>query len=114
MNRLRVTHIGGPTLLIEVGPWRLLTDPTFDPPGRRYAFALGSSSRKLAGPSIAPDALGRIDAVLLSHDQHADNLDDSGRRLLPGAGTIITTSAGAARLRDVGTARGGWTRTIVG
>ncbi|MER7283172.1 hypothetical protein ABT369_52970 [Dactylosporangium sp. NPDC000244] len=33
---MRVTHVGGPTVLIEVGGWRLLTDPTFDPPGRRY------------------------------------------------------------------------------
>jgi hypothetical protein len=48
-----ITHIGGPTALIEVGPWRLLTDPTFDAPGRRYPFALGTSSRKLAGPAIA-------------------------------------------------------------
>ncbi|MEA2418205.1 MAG: hypothetical protein QOE60_411, partial [Thermoleophilaceae bacterium] len=28
--RTRVTHVGGPTLLIEIGDWRLLTDPTFD------------------------------------------------------------------------------------
>jgi L-ascorbate metabolism protein UlaG (beta-lactamase superfamily) len=31
---LRITHIGGPTALIEIGAWRLLTDPTFDPAGR--------------------------------------------------------------------------------
>ncbi len=93
-----LTHIGGPTTLIEVGGWRLLTDPTFDPPGRRYAFALGTSSRKLAGPVIAPGQLPPIDAVLLSHDHHADNLDDAGRALLPQAGTVITTRAGARRL----------------
>src|SRR5271157_5682516 len=40
---LRITHIGGPTALIEVGDWRLLTDPTFDPPGRRYTFGLGTA-----------------------------------------------------------------------
>jgi len=34
----RITHIGGPTALLEVEEWRLLTDPTFDPPGRRYSF----------------------------------------------------------------------------
>jgi hypothetical protein len=28
---VRITHIGGPTALIEVGEWRLLTHPTFDP-----------------------------------------------------------------------------------
>ena len=30
---VRITHIGGPTALLEVEGWRLLTDPTFDPPG---------------------------------------------------------------------------------
>ena len=34
MTDMRVTHIGGPTVLIAVDGWRLLTDPTFDPPGR--------------------------------------------------------------------------------
>ena len=51
MKNVRVTHIGGPTALIEVGDWRLLTDPTFDPPGKRYAFGWGTSSRKLTGPA---------------------------------------------------------------
>jgi L-ascorbate metabolism protein UlaG (beta-lactamase superfamily) len=50
---VRITHIGGPTVLLEVGGWRLLTDPTFDPPGRRYTFGWGSSSRKLTGPAVA-------------------------------------------------------------
>jgi L-ascorbate metabolism protein UlaG (beta-lactamase superfamily) len=95
---LSLTHIGGPTVLIEVGDWRLLTDPTFDPAGGRYSFGWGTGSRKTAGPSILPDDLGAIDAVLLSHDQHDDNLDASGRAVLGSAGTVITTNAGAKRL----------------
>ena len=98
MSQAQVTHSGGPPPLIEVAGWRLLTDPTFDPPGRRYAFGWGSASRKLAGPAIAADELPPIDAVLLTHDQHADNLDDAGRALLPSAGAVITTFSGAARL----------------
>ncbi|MBC7895613.1 MAG: MBL fold metallo-hydrolase, partial [Cytophagaceae bacterium] len=39
-----------------------------------------------------------IDAVLLSHDHHADNLDDAGRAILPSVGTVVTTRAGARRL----------------
>lgn len=93
-----ITHIGGPTVLIEVGGWRLLTDPTFDPPGKRYFFGWGTMSRKLAGPAISPQDLGAIDAVLLSHDHHDDNLDPTGRRLLPTLGTIVTTHPGAERL----------------
>jgi L-ascorbate metabolism protein UlaG (beta-lactamase superfamily) len=104
VSDLRLTHIGGPTVLIEAAGWRLLTDPTFDPPGRRYRFGWGTASRKLVGPALDPGDLGRIDVVLLSHDQHDDNLDDAGRALLAGAETIVTTVAGAKRLG--GAARG--------
>jgi L-ascorbate metabolism protein UlaG (beta-lactamase superfamily) len=100
VTEVRVTHVGGPTVLIEVGGWRILTDPTFDPPGRRYAFGWGTSSRKLVGPAVSADALGPIDAVLLTHDHHGDNLDDAGRALLPSAGKVLTTVSGAARLGD--------------
>jgi L-ascorbate metabolism protein UlaG (beta-lactamase superfamily) len=95
---MRLTHIGGPTVLIEAAGWRLLTDPTFDAPGRRYWFGWGTTSRKLAGPAIAAADLAPIDAVLLSHDHHGDNLDPAGRALLPSAGVVITTEPGAGRL----------------
>lgn len=95
---MRLTHVGGPTVLIEIEGWRLLTDPTFDAPGRRYHFGWGAVSRKLSGPAIAAAGIGRIDAVLLSHDQHEDNLDAAGRALLPSAGAIVTTAAAARRL----------------
>src|SRR5690349_4405150 len=96
--QVKLTHIGGPTVLIEFGGWRLLTDPTFDPAGGKYRFGWGTGSTKLTEPSIAAAELGPIDAVLLSHDHHDDNLDAAGRALLPGAGTVITTEVGARRL----------------
>ena len=99
-----VTHIGGPTALLEVDGWRLLTDPTFDPPGPPVQLRLGSSSRKLTGPAVAATDLGPVDAVLLSHDHHGDNLDSAGRALLPAAGAVLTTMAGTRRLG--GNARG--------
>jgi L-ascorbate metabolism protein UlaG (beta-lactamase superfamily) len=110
---VRITHIGGPTALIEVAGWRLLTDPTFDPPGRRYTFGLGTASRKLTGPAVEPADLPPIDAVLLSHDHHGDNLDDAGRALLPSAGDVVTTASGAKRLG--GRARGlePWATTLL-
>lgn len=95
---VRITHIGGPTVLIEAGGWRLLTDPTFDPAGGRYRFGWGTGSEKLTAPAMAASQLGPIDAVLLSHDHHEDNLDAAGRELLPMAGTVITTGSGAKRL----------------
>ena len=98
MSAVRITHIGGPTALIEVLGWRLLTDPTFDPPGRRYSFGWGATSRKLTGPALATSDLGPIDAVLVSHDHHGDNLDDAGRALLPSVPVVVTTVSGAQRL----------------
>jgi L-ascorbate metabolism protein UlaG (beta-lactamase superfamily) len=113
VNGLRLTHVGGPTVLIEVAGWRLLTDPTFDPPGQRYKFGVGISSRKLVGPALPAEQLGQIDAVLLSHDHHEDNLDPAGRALLPSAGAVVTTAAGAKRLG--GNARGleSWASTTL-
>jgi L-ascorbate metabolism protein UlaG (beta-lactamase superfamily) len=49
------------------GGWRLLTDPTFDPPGQDYRFGWGTGSRKLTGATMPASELGPIDAVLLSH-----------------------------------------------
>ena len=95
---MRITHIGGPTVLIDVDRWRLLTDPTFDPPGQKYNFGWGTSSRKLAGPAIAASDLPQVDAVLLTHDHHGDNLDPTGRTLLADAGVVVTTASGAQRL----------------
>jgi L-ascorbate metabolism protein UlaG (beta-lactamase superfamily) len=102
MSDIRITYIGGPTTLIEVGGWHLLTDPTFDPPGGRYTFGWGSASRKEVGPAVAVADLPPIDAVLLSHDHHGDNLDVFGRALLPSAGVVLTTEAGGRRLGAVG------------
>jgi L-ascorbate metabolism protein UlaG (beta-lactamase superfamily) len=95
---LRLTHVGGPTVLIETGGWRILTDPTFDPAGEHYAFGWGTGSTKVAGPACTPAALGPIDAVLLTHDHHADNLDAAGRALLDEVPIVLTTVAGAGRL----------------
>jgi L-ascorbate metabolism protein UlaG (beta-lactamase superfamily) len=97
-DAVRLTHVGGPTVLIEAAGWRILTDPTFDPPGRRYGFGWGTASRKLGGPAMTVDQIGDIDLVLLSHDHHADNLDDLGRGLLGRARTVLTTQAGARRI----------------
>lgn len=103
-DHVRITHIGGPTALIEIGSLRLLTDPTFEPAGYRYPPESPNALVKTAAPAIAAAALGRIDSVLLSHDQHADNLDAAGRAVLAQAGQTLTTPVGAERLG--GNARG--------
>ncbi|MDD9369364.1 MAG: MBL fold metallo-hydrolase [Acidimicrobiales bacterium] len=113
MTELRFTHIGGPTALLEVAGWRILTDPTFDAPGGRYRLGTGSASTKLRGPSLWPEDLGPIDVVLLSHDHHADNLDGAGRELLVSTGIVLTTEAGAARLGSHARGLRPWTSTVL-
>ena len=96
MSSLTLTLIGGPTALFEIDGFRLLTDPTFDLPGTYQLPHV--KLEKLSGPALALDAIGEIDAVLLSHDQHADNLDESGKHFLPKAKRVLTTEVGAKRL----------------
>jgi len=93
----RLIYIGGPTVLLEWEGLRLLTDPTFDPAGTGYTLPT-YTLRKLLDPAVSSDAVGILDAVLLSHDHHFDNLDHSGRELLNRVGYVCTTAAGATRL----------------
>jgi L-ascorbate metabolism protein UlaG (beta-lactamase superfamily) len=97
-SHLTLTPIGGPTVLIEHAGLRLLTDPTFDPPGTYKGPHSPVHHVKTTGPAMGVDELGELDAVLLSHDQHFDNLDNAGRALLPRVPAVFTTVSGAARL----------------
>jgi L-ascorbate metabolism protein UlaG (beta-lactamase superfamily) len=89
--------VGGPTAVIAYAGLRFLTDPTLDEP-REYPRPTGATLVKLAGPALRPDDVEPIDAVLLSHDHHEDNLDDGGRAFLSRAGRVLTTREGAERL----------------
>ncbi|KFU76717.1 L-ascorbate metabolism protein UlaG, beta-lactamase superfamily [Amycolatopsis lurida] len=103
-EQLSVQVTGGPTAVIDYGGLRFLTDPTFDEPGH-YGRPDGKPGlTKTAPASVNPADLGRVDAVLLSHDEHPDNLDHSGRKLLADVPLTLTTPSGAGRLG--GTAKG--------
>lgn len=94
---LNVTYLGGPTAIIEAGGYRFMTDPTLDPAGSHYSLSGGAVIlEKLQEP--AKTDIGKIDFVLLSHDQHPDNLDNAGRKLLERVDHVFTTKAGAKRL----------------
>ena len=99
MTAAKITLIGGPTALIEVGGFRLLTDPTFDAPGEYKLPHV--TLRKTSHPALSAEQIGRVDAVLLSHDQHADNFDHAGRAYAMQAPRLLTTVVGAKRLGGV-------------
>jgi hypothetical protein len=52
MATLRLTLIGGPTALLEVDGFRLVTDPTFDPPGEYQLPQMNLI--KTVGPALRP------------------------------------------------------------
>ncbi|MEV5709209.1 MBL fold metallo-hydrolase [Actinoallomurus sp. NPDC052274] len=109
---LAVTAVGGPTAVLEIGGLRLLTDPTFDPPGE-YRSPSGATLTKIAPAAIGASAVGEVDLVLLSHDQHPDNLDHSGREFLRTAPVVLTTPSGAARLGGTATGLAPWSSYTV-
>lgn len=105
---LAITLIGGPTALIEIDGVRIVTDPTFDAPG---AYQLPHVKlEKLSGPALSADSIGEVDAVLLSHDQHADRSFGQGFPG-PGAGRVLTTAAGARRLGNHAEGLAPWAST---
>lgn len=104
---IEILAVGGPTAVIDIGGLRLVTDPTFDDPGT-YASPSGATLTKTAPPGLHPADIGRVDAVLLSHDQHPDNLDTSGRAFLTQVPLVVSTPAAAARLGGVPRALAPW------
>jgi L-ascorbate metabolism protein UlaG (beta-lactamase superfamily) len=55
-------------------------------------------------PALALDALPPLDAILVSHHQHADNFDRGGSRLAAKSPLVLTTPRAAAHLK--GSAKG--------
>lgn len=96
---MKITHIGGPTAVLNLGGLTFLIDPAFDEP-RDYQLP-GRVMTKLTGPAIPAAELGPIDVALVSHDEHKDNLDDAGRALLPSIPTVLSTPGAAVRIPGV-------------
>jgi L-ascorbate metabolism protein UlaG (beta-lactamase superfamily) len=99
-------------VVVEVGGVRLLTDPTFSPPGV-HESAPGRPLTKVESPAVPAAELGRVDVVLLSHDQHADNLDRAGREVVAAAPLTLTTPSAAGRLGGTARALPAWQRSAL-
>lgn len=110
-DAIDIRLVGGPTALLEIGGLRILTDPTFDPPGDH---PVGKRNLvKTTMPGISLETIGRIDVVLLSHDQHPDNLDNAGRRLLESVPLTLTTEEAVGRLGGAAQALAPWMKREV-
>ncbi|KAJ5895651.1 Zn2+ dependent hydrolase [Penicillium taxi] len=94
--QLNITHIGTATAVLEINGVNFLTDPFFSPAGsswKGFPIILEVSQ----DPAMSLDQLPVIDVILLSHEDHPDNLDELGRQLLNGR-HVFTTVNGAKNL----------------
>ncbi|KAI9148351.1 UPF0173 metal-dependent hydrolase [Paramyrothecium foliicola] len=91
-----ITHIGTATALVEIDGVIFLTDPYFSPGGTEWDVQVTVLTHD-HNPALKLEDLPPIDAVLLSHEDHPDNLDELGRRLLDGR-KVLTTVDGARKL----------------
>jgi L-ascorbate metabolism protein UlaG (beta-lactamase superfamily) len=87
---LRVTWLGHSTLFVEIGAFRILTDPIW---GSRASPAPGLGPRRFQPPPVPLGALPPIDLVLLSHD-HYDHLDYGTIRALAPCGVPFVAPLG--------------------
>jgi L-ascorbate metabolism protein UlaG (beta-lactamase superfamily) len=113
---LTITHITTATAILNIDGVNFLTDPFFGAiEGTEYdstavweqmdlkAYGLDTIPPpphlvNKQGPALQLNELPPIDAVLLSHEDHLDNLDPEGRKLLDGR-KVFTTVDGASNLR---------------
>jgi L-ascorbate metabolism protein UlaG (beta-lactamase superfamily) len=104
---LIATYVGGPTAILDVAGLRFITDPTFDSGGTDYETPVYVLHKNVS-PAVDENVLGNIDAVLLSHDHHFDNLDHSGRALLGRVRRVYVPLVGAQRLGHGATGLSAW------
>ncbi|KAH3118964.1 hypothetical protein KXX00_006800 [Aspergillus fumigatus] len=109
-----VTYITTATAIINIDGVRFLTDPVFCPAGSEYVYDGWAKAnwkewgfqnrpptsvlRSFDGPALQLHDIPPIDAILLSHEDHVDNLDPFGRQLLDGR-RVYTTPDGAHNLQ---------------
>lgn len=89
-----VSHIGTATAIFEIDGVKLLTDPFFSPAGTQWDMGGGNVLENTETPALGLEDLPAIDAILLSHEDHPDNLDSFGRQLLNGRHVFTTVDGG--------------------
>ncbi len=101
---LRATWLGHSTVLLEIDGVRLLTDPVF---GKRASPLPFAGPQRFHRPPVPLERLGRIDAVVLSHDHYDHLCATTVRALASGAlsgfsGRFVTTLGVGAHLERFG------------
>ncbi len=101
---LRVTWLSHSTVLIELDGMRLLTDPVW---GNRASPLSFAGPQRFHPMPLQLAELGRIDAIVLSHDHYDHLCAETWRRLALGAcpgwsGRVVTALGVGAHLQALG------------
>lgn len=117
--RVSITHVSTACILLKINGATFITDPVFSLPHEYdispifqkfpmeaqfqahvehvHASPIAAGVKCLKGPALQLRDLPPVDAVLLSHEDHPDNLDIEGRKLLEGR-KVFTTVDGMNQL----------------
>ncbi|RAK79948.1 MBL fold metallo-hydrolase [Aspergillus fijiensis CBS 313.89] len=95
-----ITHIINAASVLEINGVNFLVDPFFSP--QNTTFPIAGFTRQLWSilePALQPEQIPPIDAVLLSHEDHPDNLDPISRMRFLDGRRVLTTPAGTEALK---------------
>lgn len=96
--------IGNATMLLQLGGFTILTDPTFVHRHEKVDLGYGLSTTRLTDPAIDIEDLPPLDFVLLSHF-HGDHFDQVAQERLEHTLPIVTTPQAAEQLHALGFAQ---------
>jgi L-ascorbate metabolism protein UlaG (beta-lactamase superfamily) len=94
--KVSFTQVDTACMVININGFVIVTDPAFDTEGTVYEGP--RTLYKTGSPRLQPEDIGAVDLVLLSHDQHKDNLDNAGREFIKTVKQVISTPGAVERL----------------
>jgi L-ascorbate metabolism protein UlaG (beta-lactamase superfamily) len=94
--KVSFTQVDTACMIININGFVIVTDPAFDKEGTVYEGA--RTLYKTGSPRLQPEDIGPVDLVILSHDQHKDNLDNAGRAFIKTVKQVISTPDAVERL----------------
>ncbi|KAI0890845.1 Metallo-hydrolase/oxidoreductase [Annulohypoxylon nitens] len=114
-SSVSVTYVGTATAILDIDGVTFLTDPYFSPYGTEWDVGIAKLTSHYE-PALTLEQLPPIDVVLLSHEDHPDNLDELSRTRLLSGRRVLTTADGASKLspRPGVTGLRAWEKTTLG
>ena len=96
-----ILFVGNATMLVRLGGFTFLTDPTFVHRHEKVSIGYGLTATRLTDPALDIADLPPLDFVLLSHF-HGDHFDQVAQRDLDRSLPVITTPQAAEELHGLG------------